>query len=583
MKLSELVNFDHIQKMVDANFKAAGMPTGIIDAVDGEIFAGIGWQDVCVNFHRKHPVSARRCIESDTHITRHIQNGTPHAYKCKNGMRDIGIPIFVDTVHLATLFLGQFFYKDEIPERDFFISQAKDLGYDLDGYLDALDRVPRFSKEKINNILEYNAGLARFIGDLASKNKKSKDEIKTRIKAEKELSRTKNLLSNIIDSMPSVLIGVDSNGKVTQWNMTAKNMTGIGAADARGKSLSAVFPGMAHDMKKIEESIKTREIKKDKKKARPSEQGLCYDDVTIYPLIANGVQGAVIRIDDITDQVRMEEMMIQSEKMLSVGGLAAGMAHEINNPLAGMIQTATVMANRLTRDTIPANLAAAERAGASMEAIRAFMEEREIPRMITTIKDAGSRVAQIVNNMLSFARNGDSRGSPADMAELMDKTLNLASSDYDLKKKYDFRQIEIVKEYQEDLPKVSCQESKIQQVFLNILTNGAQAMQESSQMGTGEQLRFVLRLSLEKKKNMVRIEIEDNGPGMVDATRRRVFEPFFTTKPEGQGTGLGLSVSYFIVTENHGGTMTVESQPGKGTTFIIRLPLDCGLGSGLAY
>jgi PAS domain S-box-containing protein len=397
-------------------------------------------------------------------------------------------------------------------------------------------------------------------------------DITDRKLAEEELKRARNYISNIIDSMPSVLIGVDRDGKVTQWNMAAKTITGIEATDARGKSLPDVFPRMAQKMKKIEESIRTGEIKKDKKKSRPSEQGISYDHVTIYPLIANGVEGAVIRIDDITDQVRLEEMMIQSEKMLSVGGLAAGMAHEINNPLAGMIQTASVMANRLTQDTMPANLAAAAKAGTTMEAICAFMEARKIPRMITAIKESGSRVAEIVSNMLSFARKGDTHRSPEDMAELLDKTLELASTDYDLKKKYDFRQIDIVKEYQEDLPTIVCEGSKIQQVLLNILTNGAQAMQEERKRKNGERHRFVLRLSLEKKKNMMRIEIEDNGPGMVEAIRKRVFEPFFTTKPKGEGTGLGLSVSYFIITENHGGTMTVESEPGKGTNFIIHLP-----------
>ncbi len=395
-------------------------------------------------------------------------------------------------------------------------------------------------------------------------------DITNRKLAEEELKKARNYISNIIDSMPSVLIGVDRDGKVTQWNMTAKTITGIEATDARGKSLPDVFPRMAQEMKKIEESIRTGEIKKDKKKSRPSEQGISYDHVTIYPLIANGVEGAVIRIDDITDQVRLEEMMIQSEKMLSVGGLAAGMAHEINNPLAGMIQTANVMENRLTRDTMPANCAAAAKAGTDMEAIRAFMEAREIPRMITAIKESGSRVAEIVSNMLSFARKGDTHSSPQDMAELMDKTLELASTDYDLKKKYDFRQIEIVKKYQENLPNVLCEGSKIQQVLLNILTNGAQAMQEERK----KKPRFTLSLAHDKEARQACITIEDNGPGMVKEVRDRVFEPFFTTKPEGQGTGLGLSVSYFIITENHRGTMKVESEPGKGTKFTICLPME---------
>ena len=136
--------------------------------------------------------------------------------------------------------------------------------------------------------------------------------------------------------------------------------------------------------------------------------------------------------------------------------------------------------------------------------------------------------------------------------------------------KKDFRQIEIVREYEEDLPDVQCEAGKIQQVMLNILRNGAEAMQEEREKN--KKPYFILRLAHEKERGMVRIEIEDNGPGMDEATRKRVFEPFFTTKPINRGTGLGLSVSYFIIKENHGGEMSVESSSGGGTRFIIRLP-----------
>jgi signal transduction histidine kinase len=127
-----------------------------------------------------------------------------------------------------------------------------------------------------------------------------------------------------------------------------------------------------------------------------------------------------------------------------------------------------------------------------------------------------------------------------------------------------------VKEFAADLPRVPCEKSKIQQVLLNVLRNGAEAMAEK-ETWDGLPPRFVLRTSSEG--DMARIEIEDNGPGMDEATRKRVFEPFFTTKSVNRGTGLGLSVSYFIITEDHGGTLTVSSAEGKGTTFVIRLPL----------
>ncbi|MDM8521867.1 PAS domain S-box protein [Desulfococcaceae bacterium HSG8] len=397
--------------------------------------------------------------------------------------------------------------------------------------------------------------------------------------AEEENHHLRNYLSNIIDSMPSVLVGVDSDGKVTQWNSEAKRATGVSAADAVGHPLARIFPRLAAEMERVREAMHTREVRSDLGRIYIHDGERRYEDVLIYPLITDGVEGAVIRVDDVTEQVRLEEMMVQSEKMLSVGGLAAGMAHEINNPLASMMQTAGVMSSRLANINLPANQRAAKEIGVSTEAIRAFMETRGILRMIATINESGRRMADIVNNMLSFARKSDSSAYTYDIASLLDRTLELASTDYDLKKQYDFKTIDIVKEYDSDLPLVPCEDTKIQQVLLNVLRNGAEAMQEETGndengIRKGKKPCFILRLAHEKEAGSLRIEIEDNGPGMDEAVRKRIFEPFFTTKPVGEGTGLGLSVSYFIITENHGGEMSVKSVPGEGTTFIISLPVE---------
>ncbi|ACL01716.1 PAS/PAC sensor signal transduction histidine kinase [Desulfatibacillum aliphaticivorans] len=389
-------------------------------------------------------------------------------------------------------------------------------------------------------------------------------------KDEEELRRLRNYLSNIIDSMPSVLVGVDSKGRVTQWNKRAEQVTGIRSENARFQPLAKVFSGLSIEMERIQASIRDRQVLHNSKAPSRSQEETRYEDITIYPLVANGVEGAVIRVDDVTEQVRLEELMIQNEKMLSVGGLAAGMAHEINNPLAGIIQTANVMRSRLEQLELPANIRAAEEAGASMDVIMAYMEKRSIFRMLDAIDESGKRVAEIVKNMLSFARKSNETFSLHHPVHLMDKILELASTDYDLKKQQDFKTIKIIKEYEENLPEISCEGTKIQQVLLNILRNGAHAMQSLDASG-GYTPCFVLRLA--REENMLRMEIQDNGPGMDKATVSRIFEPFFTTKPVGEGTGLGLSVSYFIITQNHGGTMDVVSSPGNGANFIIRLPL----------
>jgi len=395
------------------------------------------------------------------------------------------------------------------------------------------------------------------------------EEILERIKVEVELKEARKYIANIIDSMPSILVGVDALCRVTLEIMTAVQQTEISASDAKGQGIDAVLPQMIGRTEYITESIQSRKIKHEQKIRMKIKNSNSFFDITVYPLIEDGVDGAVIRLDDVTAKVHLEEMMIQSEKMLSVGGLAAGMAHEINNPLGGMMQTAHVMENRIGKNlNMPANIRAAEEAGTTMESIKLFMEKRGIPRMINSINDSGKRVAEIIENMLTFSRKSDGQTTTGFIDVLIDRTLELAYSDYDFKKQYDFKRVSIVKNFDIELPEVPCEGAKIQQVLLNILRNGAQAMQSSHT----ENPEFVITTRNDIKRKMVCIEIKDNGPGMDESTRKRVFEPFFTTKEVGVGTGLGLSVSYFIITENHNGELEVVSTPGDGALFIIRLP-----------
>jgi signal transduction histidine kinase/CheY-like chemotaxis protein len=169
VRLPELLDIAMLQRLTEANYKASGMPIGIIDAVDGSVLVGFGWQDICVLFHRAKRITAERCRESDDHIKAHLSESAPCEYVCKNGLRDIGVPIIVAGQHLATLFLGQFFYEGETPARQFFIAQARSVGFDEAAYLDALDRVPTFTRVQVENVLQYNQALAKFIAELAER------------------------------------------------------------------------------------------------------------------------------------------------------------------------------------------------------------------------------------------------------------------------------------------------------------------------------------------------------------------------------------------------------------------------------
>jgi len=392
-------------------------------------------------------------------------------------------------------------------------------------------------------------------------------DVTERKHAEDEMRRLRNLLGNIVNSMPSVLVGIDAAGNVTQWNQQAEEATGVAAAEALGRNLRDVFAILAGEMQNVKKAIAERRPQITEKVVMEINEKTRYADITVYPLVADGIEGAVIRMDDVSERVRIEEMIIQSEKMMSVGGLAAGMAHEINNPLGVILQSSQNIHRRLAPG-LAANQLIAQQCGIELDAIIRYCEERNILKYIDGIHKAGARASKIVANMLNFSRRSESTLTYADPNRLIDATIDLASNDYDLKKKYDFRHITIDRDYAPNLPRIPVAITEIEQVVLNLLKNAAQAMAGKDVKAQ----RIAVKTRLDP--GFVRIELSDNGGGMDEGTRKRAFEPFFTTKKLGEGTGLGLSVSYFIITNNHKGAMSVESSPGKGSHFVIRLPIE---------
>jgi PAS domain S-box-containing protein len=270
---------------------------------------------------------------------------------------------------------------------------------------------------------------------------------------------------------------------------------------------------------------------------------------------------------NITETRLLQEMMVQTEKMVSMGGIAAGIAHEINNPLGIILQAAQNLENR-TRLDFAKNRAVAESVGLEMARFDEYLRVRKLDRFIGDIQTAALRAADIVRHMLDFSRRSDAKRGVCDPEQLIYQALSLARSDYDLKKSYDFKKIQVDVRVDDNVPSISCIATEIEQVFLNLLRNAAQAIAEAEPPVVSPRIDlFVTGIS-----GAVRIVIADNGPGMTEAIRRRIFEPFYTTKPPGIGTGLGLSVSYFIITQSHRGRMRAELQPGGGSRFIIELP-----------
>ncbi len=385
-----------------------------------------------------------------------------------------------------------------------------------------------------------------------------------------DLSNALQQIDDIIMSMPSVVISLDEKGLVKHWNPAAELRTGISRSKAVGNSFNSLF---RHPVITTARINVVRETGKAFRKRRVAVQGdeLGYEDVTIYALSNN--QGVVIYIEDVAEKVRFEEMMIQSEKMMSLGGLAAGIAHELNNPLAGMTQTAEFLEKILLEDLDPGNGNAVKNRWNTRD-IQRFMQANKIPRLLSNIRKSGHRAAQIVNNMLSFSRVSDSRLVNCRIERILDETLDLASCTHHPVKEYNIGSIKIIKNYDEKLPKVPCDPVMLQQVFLNIVQNGIYSINTNGNKQE-DVVGPILKISaaLTSDKENIEIVIADNGPGIPMDLQKKIFDPFFTTKPTGVGTGLGLSISYFIVTRTHNGILEVKSDPGKNTQFIIKLPV----------
>jgi signal transduction histidine kinase len=262
-----------------------------------------------------------------------------------------------------------------------------------------------------------------------------------------------------------------------------------------------------------------------------------------------------------------QEQLMQSEKLASIGQLAAGVAHEINNPIGYVFSNFETLGTYIAR--MLSMLEAYQQAEASIadsvvrEQMRSLREEmdmeflvEDIPLMMAESREGITRVRKIVQDLKDFSRvDANQEWQWADLHTGIDSTLNIVSNEVKYK-------ADVVKQYG-DIPEIECQPSHINQVIMNIVVNGAHAIQ-------GE--RGVITIRTGREGEQVWIEIADTGAGIPKEIQSRIFDPFFTTKPIGSGTGLGLSLSYGII-QKHNGQIEVQSEPGQGTTFRITLPI----------
>jgi two-component system, NtrC family, sensor kinase len=436
----------------------------------------------------------------------------------------------------------------------------------------------RLKNKAAKNLLkDHQTELEQKIQDRTQSLHQKNNELEVAIQSHKtiaaQLQDTKRHLQTMINSVPDILVGIAADGKVTYWNIAAFEKTGLSFDKALGTHISVALPHLPISVEQLDDIIKQQQPFINRQLQQIENEEPRFYDLRIYPLISGQISsgqtsGAVIQLKDVTKRVQLENMMIQNEKMSSLGELAAGIAHEINNPLGIVLHNVQNIIRR-TSPELESNIEVANKHHIDFTHFSDYLNEREVPQFLANIKEAGERAGKIVSNMLEFSHSNHSEKNWVNIPMLIEQSIEF-NRNAGFAEQTKMADVKVITHFSPDFPSVFASAAELQQVFLNLLRNAYQAL-TSDDYKHPDELR--VEISAYEKKSDIVIEISDNGPGMKDNVKDHIFEPFFTTKEVGKGTGLGLSVSYFIITEHHKGKISVSSHYGKGATFKIRLPM----------
>jgi signal transduction histidine kinase len=409
--------------------------------------------------------------------------------------------------------------------------------------------------------------------------------------------------------LPLGVCVLDAEYQIQYWNDFFADRTGFSAEQAQGRNLLDLFPAQASYLRKKINSVfvlnnasfsywehKPHVFPFSTSRPITGEETQMFQNIEFLPLdVEDGVvQSVCLLLQDVTElasyfqaeqalSARLEQehaalkalndklsmaqnQLLQSEKMAAIGQLAAGVAHEINNPIgfiSSNLQTMQDYGGRLLKLVAFYEKIVGKMGTDTSRALQQDMQQRlqfdfvrqDLPELLTESVEGIDRVAAIVKNLKSFSHVDNAEWQYANLVDGLENTLKIAANQLKYK-------VEIHREYAADIPEVYCQPMQINQVFLNLLVNASQAMAQGGH----------LYLKVWPQDEHVHVEIRDTGTGIAPEHLSRLFEPFFTTKPVGSGTGLGLSLSYSIV-KKHQGDIVVNSELGVGSSFTLVLPL----------
>jgi PAS domain S-box-containing protein len=479
--------------------------------------------------------------------------------------------------------LGRDWFETFLPQehRDQFrliFSRAISEG-EIPAHYESLIVTPRGERKLV---LWNNTVLFDLKGDVIGATCIGQDISETR-RSEQELRRTYTEMAQLLAAIPSFLIGLSPDYRVIRWNSSAERTFGISGESVSGVPLDLC--GIRWNRQEVMAAISTCEAKKsavrlDNLRFLQPDGKEGFLDLTISAVKGDDGKptGTLLLGSDVTKRKILESQLAQAQKLESIGQLAAGIAHEINTP------TQYVGDNiRFLKDAFDDVSQVQARFNLLLDAVRAGNPakdlidgidsatdkidieylRKEIPRAIQQSLEGIERVARIVRAMKEFSHPGTDTKTNIDLNKAIESTITVARNEY----KY---VADMVTDLDPSLPPVPCLPGEFNQVILNMIINAAHAIAEKN---NGSESRGTITISTRVQGEFAEIRIGDTGNGIREEIRSRIFDPFFTTKEVGKGTGQGLAISHSVIVDKHGGTIRFETEVGRGTIFIVGLPL----------
>ena len=399
-----------------------------------------------------------------------------------------------------------------------------------------------------------------------------------------ELNNQLLFLQNLIDAIPSPIFYKDTHHRYKGCNTAFESLTGLSREVIVGKTVAEIAPQSPSDFfRQTERQLLSNSGKINYEATAVDNDGAAHHFIfnkASYPDVTGKIAGTVGVMVEITDKVATERDSQQAQKLEAIGQLAAGIAHEINTPIQYIGDNTRFLEDAFT-DLNTAMAAYARLLGIvkagpvpteTIADVEKAIEEAdlsylaaEIPAAIEQSLEGIQRVSKIVKAMRQFSHPGSDRKIEIDLNQALENTITVSRNEW----KY---VAEMETDLDVNLPAVPCFPGEINQVFLNLIINAAHAVREKTD--NGRKGKGSIRVSTHLIDGNVQIRIADDGIGMPKSIHQRIFDPFFTTKPVGSGTGQGLAIVHAVVSEKHGGMIRFETQSGKGTVFIIDLPLE---------